>query len=1091
MNKFNCFGLRIVLWIFIGICGFGALPSHAAEPTTPFPVIEQVRNKVQISGVVVDTSGEVLIGATVQEKGNGNGTITDSDGKFMISTSSDAVLVFSYISYESKEIALKGETNLRVVLENYSEKLDEIVVVGYGVQKKINLSGSVDQISSAQLEQRPIVNLSKGLQGMVPNLNIDFTSGEPGQAARINIRGEASINGGSPLILIDGVASDAEEMNRLLPEDIESLSVLKDASSAAIYGARAAFGVILITTKQGKGERIQVSYNNNFSWKRPSSLTDKTSDPYIYLKLKNIAVLNTPWSSGHVTNDERLEWARQRSDNPNGTEAIRLNPLDETQWEYMGNRNWTNYFLDKNTFSNTHQVSISGATDKTKFYLSGGIDDEDGVFSGVVKNDKYIRYSMRGKVNYKIWDWLTVSNNTSFVSTTRKKPSYYNLSAFYDAEPHNVDVNTDGTWANTELGEALAQLVDGGEEKTVYDRIQSIFSAEMEFWKRMLLLNANFTFVKGNENYDWYKNKYRIGFGPGDIREQGTSRAYKSNTSDFYTVLDLYATFNKMFNKHSVTGIVGFNQEYSRWNNFTADRYDIISTSLPSIGLASGEQYVGESYKDWAIRGVFFRANYTYDNRYIFEVNGRYDGTSRFPKNKRFGFFPSGSVAWRIDSEPFFESIRTIVPQLKLRASYGSLGNQLVSEYGYIPSMSSSLGGYLIDGKLQQTVTSPGLVSPNYTWEQVRTLNAGIDLGLNNNKLTASFDIYRRDTKGMLTLGKELPGVLGKTEPKENAADMKTNGWELSVAYKDAFQLKGKPFNWGTRFVLSDNRSWITKFDNSNKNLSQYYEGQELGEIWGLQNDGLFSSKDEIAALDETEIIPWGALEIVEGWPKYKDLNNDKRITKGTTVDNPGDLSIIGNSSPRFRFGFNLNAEWNGFDMSAFLQGIAKRDYYPVSYLYWSFYQQPYTGGQVHAFDFYRPTTDNEIEMAKHSQSYINAGLANQNLDAKYPVFQAWLADKNLGTGINAMGLAIPQTNYLLNGAYLRIKNITVGYTLPAAITKKARISKIRIYVSGDNLFEWSALKKYFDPESVTNEDSFGYVYPFNRQYSFGINATF
>lgn len=1092
MKKVRSLGIRNVLLLTMSLSGVGTLPAFAADGAAPLPITQQVRNKIQISGLVVDTTGEPLIGATIQEKESGNGTITNVDGNFSLAIPQDAEIVVSYIGYRSKVIAINGKTNFKIVLEDDAAKLDEVVVVGYGVQRKVNLSGSVDQINAAQLEQRPMTDLSKGLQGMVPNLNIDFPSGEPGQAAKINIRGEASINGGSPLILIDGVAAAVEEMNRLLPEDIETLSVLKDASSAAIYGARAAFGVILITTKQGKSDRIQVSYNNNFSWKRPSQLTEKTSDPYIYLKLKNIAVLNTPWSSGHVANDERLEWARQRSDNPNGTEAIRLNPLDNTQWEYMGNRNWTNFYLDKSTFSQTHQVSISGSTDKTKFYLSGGLDDQNGIFSGVVKNDKYTRYSMRGKVSYQVWDWLTVSNNTSFVSTTRKKPSYYNLSAFYDAEPHNMDRNPDGTWANSELGEALAQLVDGGEEKTVYDRLQSTFSAETNFLDKMLMLNANFTFVKGNESYDWYKTKYRIGYGPNDIREQGTSRAYKANTTDYYTVLDLYATFNKLFrDRHMVTGILGFNQEYSRWDKFTADRYDIISNSLPSIGLASGEQYVGEQYKDWAIRGVFFRANYTYDNRYIFEANGRYDGTSRFPKNKRFGFFPSGSVAWRVDAEPFFEPLRSVFSQFKLRGSYGSLGNQLVSEYGYIPSMSSKLGSYLIDGKLQQTVTSPGLVSPDYTWEQVQTLNGGIDLGLLNNKLVVSFDIYRRDTRGMLTLGKELPGVLGKTEPKENAANLKTNGWELSVSYKDEFQLQGKPFNWGARFVLSDNRSWISKFDNPNRNLSQYYEGQELGEIWGLQNDGFFNSKEEIAALDQTQIVPWGALEIVEGWPKYKDLDGDHRITKGTTVDKPGDLSVIGNSSPRFRYGINLNAEWNGFDLSAFLQGIGKRDYYPVSYLYWSFYQQPYTGGQLHAFDFYRPTTDNDVEMSKHSQSYINAGLANQNLNARYPVFQSWLADKNLGTGVNAMGLAIPQTKYLLNGSYLRVKNITLGYTLPQALTKKARVSRIRVYVSGDNLFEWSGLKKYFDPETVTNESSYGYVYPFNRQYSCGVNVTF
>ena len=1073
---------------------FCNLPTAAASGGRPSASVDQVRVKVLVSGTVVDATGAPLPGATVRERATGNGTVTNIDGHFSLSVSSEASLEVSFVGYATKVVPVAGQQELKIVLVEDAAALDEVVVVGYGIQKKVNLSGSVDQIGAKELEKRPIADLSRGLQGMIPNLNIDFTSGEPGQAANINIRGEASINGGSPLILIDGVAADVEEMNRLLPEDIESLSVMKDASSAAIYGARAAFGVILITTKQGKGDRIQVDYNSNFAWKRPSMLTEKTSDPYIYLKLKNIAVLNTPWSSGHVTSDERLEWARQRSDNPGGTPSVRLNPLDETQWEYMGNRDWTSYYLDRSTFSQTHQVAVSGATEKTRFYLSGGFDDEDGLFSDIVNNDKYRRYSMRAKVSYDIWKWLTLSNNTSYVVTERRKPSYYNISTFFDLEPHDMDRNPDGTWASGELGEALAQLVDGGEETTLYGRLQSTFSGEMNFWKRMFVVNVNFTFMKGHEAYDWYKNTYRLGYGPDDIREQGESRAYKGSTDNLYTVFEVYGTFNKLFNeRHHVTAILGFNQEYNRSDNFTADRYNIISTGLPSIALSSGAQYVNEVYKDWAIRGCFFRANYTYDNRYIFEMNGRYDGTSRFPKNKRFGFFPSGSVAWRLDSEPFFDGLKDLFSQFKLRASYGSLGNQLVSEYGYIPSMSSQLGSYIIDGELQQTVTSPDLVSSDYTWEKVQTVNGGIDLGFMRNKLTLSFDFYRRDTKGMLTMGRELPGVLGKEEPQENAANLKTRGWELSIGYQDEFRLAGKPLNWAARFVLSDSRTWITKFDNPTRNLTQYYEGQEIGEIWGLQSDGLFRSKDEIAALDETEIIPWGALEIVEGWPKYKDLDGDQRITKGsTTVDDPGDLSVIGNSAPRFRFGLNLSAEWNGFDVAVFLQGIGKRDFYPQSYLYWGFYQQPYSGGQLHTFDFYRPTSDSEVDMAKHSQSYIAAGLANQNLDAKYPVLQSWLADKNLGTSIDqAMGLAIPQTGYMLNAAYLRVKNITIGYTLPQEWVRKAKLSRVRVFVSGDNLCEWSGVKPYFDPESITDTSAFGYVYPFSRQYSFGLNVTF
>jgi hypothetical protein len=373
----------------------------------------------------------------------------------------------------------------------------------------------------------------------------------------------------------------------------------------------------------------------------------------------------------------------------------------------------------------------------------------------------------------------------------------------------------------------------------------------------------------------------------------------------------------------------------------------------------------------------------------------------------------------------------------------------------------------------------------------VSSQNLGIDLGFFDNQISATFDVYRRDTEGMLTLGKKLPGALGAGEPNENAADMKTTGWELTVNYAARTRLNDHPLSIDAKFLLSDNRSHITRFDNPNKMLVNYYAGQELGEIWGLQSDGFFQTEEEIANLDESSIIPWGALDIVPGWPKYKDLNNDGQITKGSTADEPGDLSVIGNSAPRLRYGFNLSAQWNGWDMTAFLQGIGRRDYYPLHYLYWGFYQQPYAGGQTHLFDYYRPTADSETDRAKHSAAYINAGLADQNIQAAYPVFQSWLADRNLGTSIgDAMGMAIPQTQYLLNGAYLRIKNVTLGYTLPAALTKKAGVSRLRLFVSADNLYEWSALKEYFDPEAVTDESGYGYTYPFNRRYSFGINLT-
>ncbi|MDR1407747.1 MAG: TonB-dependent receptor [Tannerella sp.] len=1054
----------------------------------------QVRARHTIRGVVTSITGEPLAGANVVESESGNGTITDGDGRFDMSVSDNAVISVSYLGFVTKKMATGNRTELHVELAEDSELLHEIVVVGYGVQRKINLSGSVDQISSKELEQRPVNNIAKGLQGMIPNLNIDFTNGEPGTTARINIRGTASINGGDPLILIDGVASSASELTLLLPADIARISVLKDASSAAIYGARAAFGVILITTRQGEGDggRVQVSYNNHFAWKHPTVLPKKTSDPYIYLKLKNTAVLNTPWSSGHVAGDERLEWARRRSDDPS-LPPVRINPLDETQWDYMGDTDWSDYFLNKTTATTSNQASVSGASAGVRYYFSAGMDTEDGLLAHIVDRDHFVRYSMRSKVDYTVGKHFRLSNNISYIATERDKPSSgYNMDTFYDFAPDDHDVNPDGTWANTSVGRSMARLADGGEENDRYDKFQTTFSGEASFFDNSLLLHANFTLARGARNYQWYYTKYKIGYGPEDIREEGDTRAFRRATFDEYRVFDIYATFNRNLNdRHDVSAIVGYNQEYNRNNAFSAEREGLISSSLPTVGLASGEQLVDEVFRDWALRGVFFRANYTYDNRYIVEINGRYDGTSRFPKSKRFGFFPSASMAWRIDSEKFFAPLYPLVSQAKLRISYGSLGNQLVGEYGYIPTMEARPGNYLIDGKIQQIVTTPGLVSPNYTWEEITTENVGVDLGFLDNKLTATVDLYRRDTRRMLTTGRELPGTLGAPEPKENAADLKTTGWELSVGYQDMFRLASKPFHWHAKFVLSDNRTWITRFDNPTKMLGAYYEGFELGDIWGLTSDGLFGTQDEIDRLDESAIIPWGALDIVEGWPKYVDLNHDGKITKGTTVDAPDDLRRIGNTSPRLRFGFTLNGEWNGFDANVFIQGIGKRDYYPQSYLYWSFYQQPYAGGYEHLYDFYRAQSDSETERAKHSRSYINAGLADQNTDARYPVFQCWLADKNLGTGINdAMGLAIPQTGHLLNAAYLRIKNITLGYTLPESFSRRLRLSRVRIFASADNVCEWSALSRYYDPEAVT-DNGYGYTYPFDRNFSAGLNVIF
>lgn len=1056
-----------------------------------------------IQGSVTDAAdGSPLIGANVMIRSTANGTIADVDGKYSLEADANDVLIVSFIGYDSEEIPIGGRTVIDIALNVSSTSLEEIVVVGFGAQKKANLSGAVDVIDNKILEARPIQSVAQGLQGTIPNLNIDFLSGEPGGTPNINIRGINSINGGEPLILVDNVPLDPKDLNFIAPSDIKSITVLKDAASAAIYGARGAYGVILITTKSGMRDGVSIDYSSNFSWGKPTVLPNKVTDPYIYMRTLETSTDNTPWDYVNYT-AEQYAWAKERSDNPSASAPVRINPNDNTLWEYMGNRDWTKYFLDNPTVSQRHNLSLSGKSGNTTYYLSGAYDLQNGSLELV--EDKFDRYSFRGKINFKPYKWLSIGNNTSVALTDRTKPYYLSIPDLYNLFPTSWDRNPDGTWANNDVGRVGSQLTNGGRANEKVNMFQSTFSGELSFLEQMLRVNADFTVRRDNANFNRFQTKYPIGFGPDDVREEGNNTAYRDAMFLSYYVFNTYATLEKtLHERHYLNAIIGYNQEFSRIEESGIERSGVISPSLPSVDLATGTPVVYDDVSSWAIRGAFYRLNYIYNNRYILEFNGRYDGSSKFPKDKRFGFFPSVSAAWKVDEENFWEPVSGVVNSFKIRASYGSLGNQSeVPEYGYVETMLNGPADYLIGGSLPQMISSPNPVSANYTWEKVYSRNIGVDIGFLEQRISASLDVYRRDTKDMLTQGKELPGTFGAPEPSENAADLKTQGWELSLGYDNEFSVAAKPLHLSARLIFSDSRTHITRFDNPNRSLTQYYEGKELGEIWGLRSDGLFETQEEINALDETSIIPWGALNIVPGWPKYQDLDGNSIIEKGSTVDDPKDLAVIGNITPRMRFGINLSAEWNGFDFRVFLQGVGKMDYYPLHYLYWGYYQQPYAGGYEHLMDFYRATGDSEVLRAQHAQSYLDAGLADANTDARYPVLQAWLADRNLGERIDqAQGLGIPQTGYLLDGSYLRLKNLTIGYSLPHSLLERLHLNRLRVYVSGENLTEWSQVKDYFDPEAITDNvdkvdpsketgTGWGYAYPFQRRYSFGIELQF
>jgi TonB-linked SusC/RagA family outer membrane protein len=528
-------------------------------------------------------------------------------------------------------------------------------------------------------------------------------------------------------------------------------------------------------------------------------------------------------------------------------------------------------------------------------------------------------------------------------------------------------------------------------------------------------------------------------------------------------LFDLYTDLHKTFGKHDLSALAGFSQEYETYGYFNGIRDDLITTSYPTLQLATGEMSVSEDKQAWVIRSAFYRLNYIFDGKYIIGTNGRYDGTSRFPKQTRFGFFPSGEAAWIVSNERFFQPLSSIFSHAKLRATYGSLGNQAVGNYPYISTMSAGIQNVLVNGVKPMGVNPPGLITAALTWEKVYSLNGGIDVNFLNDRLAVSADVYRRDTKDMLAQGKTLPNVLGTSEPQINAADLKTKGWELSLLWRDRLNVTDKPFEYSARFILADSRTFITKFDNPTNYRLNYYVGQEIGEIWGLETLGFFKDQADIDnSPDQLEVTSYpGTRPIEAGDLKYRDLNGDGKITYGDrTLDNPGDFKIIGNSSNRYTYGLDLNADWNNFDLRIFVQGVGKKNWYHVA-------------GDM---DFYGMMDSPYVPVLKNNLDHWTP----ENTDAYFPRLKPYLAN---GAG----DISIPQTRYLQNAAYMRMKNITFGYTLPHRLLSSIKVDGVRLYFSGENLFETTKLIKNFDPEQLNTQSR---RYPIQRTYSIALNIT-
>lgn len=1031
--------------------------------------VKEIQQNGVCNGVVTDTTGETVIGASVVVKGTTNGTITGLDGDFSLSgVTKGSILVVSFVGYQNTEVKWNGQP-LTIVLKEDTKVLDEVVVVGYGTQKKANLSGAVAAVDGKVLQDRPITNIGQGLQGVVPNLNITMNNGgAPGATSSFNIRGNTSLNGGSPLVLVDNVQMDANLVN---PDDIESISVLKDAASASIYGARAAYGVILITTKKGKkSDKPTVSLSATGYWQSPA-LTFHNVNSMQYLTMMDEAYQNDG-GSGHYFKSQVYQYAEDYFNGKYDSPVFFDTAYDTYKYGYCGNTDWWDE-LYKTSFSQIYTANISGGNDRTTYYASVSMNDQGGILKA--GDDKYNKYNANVNISSNITKWLNVSAKIAHTYTDELHPTggttamnstaYSGLSSYSgmmkgDLSPLMPVKHPDGHYAGQgSYTNPVAIMEQGGNAQYKQNDLWMTGAVKITPIKG-LVINADYTWnFYGKSSNQHVQNFYDYTAVPGTENYYpwtNPSSVTVTNNDDYYNAFNAFAEYTfSLKEKHNFKVMVGYNQENKHKKYHYAGRKNLIDSSNPSLNLAYGDMAMNGSETHWSVNGFFARINYDYKGKYLLELNGRYDGSSKFPHGDRYAFFPSASVAWRVSEEKFWEPIRGWFDNFKLRASYGSLGNQALDEsrYGNFPYLATyginTKYGALLNGTRPVAVSVPGLVSASFTWETVNQIDFGFDASFFGGRLNTSFDWYRRNTKDMLTAGQVLPAVLGTSVPQENAADMKTVGWEVSLEWNDRLS---NGFGYHIKGVLSDYQASITKFSNPTKLLGTHYVGEKLNEIWGYVSNGLFQSDEDAKAADQSYLSggSWGAGDV-----KYEDLNNDGKIDIGkNTLDDSGDRKIIGNSTPRYSYGITAGFDYKGFDFEMFWQGIGKRDYWLGGSQFWGF-------------------TDEWCTPLTSSLDY----WTEDNRDAYFPRLHHY--------GVNGGNHQV-STRYLQNAAYLRLKNVVLGYTIPRSITEKVKISRLRVFVQGENLLTFTPLIDSYDPETLNNM-----TYPINKKISVGLNLTF
>jgi TonB-linked SusC/RagA family outer membrane protein len=1087
-KNFNASKLFPIPQLIVAVFMTGSLQAVASVDHVHLHSASAVAGQqLAVKGRVVDKNGP-LPGVTVRVKGGSAYAISDHNGDYSISApGAGATLVFSYSGYATQELILKDQTVLNVTLVEQNNDLNEVVVVGYGTQKKVNLTGAVDQVGSEVFEDRPLNSTTKGLQGAIPNLNIRITDGKPTRGATYNVRGTTSIGaGGSALILVDGVPGDPDLVN---PNDIQSVTVLKDAASAAIYGSRGAFGVVLITTKQPSKDRVAVNFSSSYSLNERTIKEDMVTDGYQWGKTFNDAFNSwNDYSADPQKANSVFPWSQQYLEelkNRSLSGNLPSTDIDPAtgKYVYYGSTDWLGELYADRTPSMDQQVSVSGSSGKTDFYLSGRYNNQGGIFR--YNPDKFNQYNLRAKGGIQATKWLRIENDitynerdyyTPILNHPSNTPVWRRISD--EAFPVAMLRNPDGTLtenASIVFGSFISGNNYSDEAKK---QTRNTTRLQSSFLEDKLKINGDFTFDKTSFNRNYLYTPVPYSNAPGVFLQRGLSKLNNRTEDASYTALNAYGQYTDHFGDHNFSVLLGYNYERSKLSTRVIERDNLINPLLPDFSLIDGQNIIlTGGGNEWLTAGAFFRATYNYKSKYLLEVNGRYDGSSKFPRSQQFGFFPSVSAGWNISEEAFWKNgLSNAINNFKLRGSYGSLGNGNIDPYQFLETMSVSRSALMLGGLRPNYTQSPNVVPDGLTWERATTVNLGVDLGFFNNRLSGTFDWYQRNTTNMFTEALPLPATFGATVPKGNYADLKTTGWELSVSWQDQIRT-AKPIGYSFRFTLADSKSVIEDYNNPLNLVTNYYKGMNVGEIWGYVNDGYFKDQQDIDAhADQSLIRVSAANKILPGDIKFKDLNGDGVINQGTnTLDNPGDQQVIGNTSLRYQFGLNANFTWNNFSLGAFFQGVGKRDWMPEAdnSLFWGAYNRPYSW---------------------HPQYVVDNMWSESNPDAYFPRLRGY-------TALNSNAeLTFNQSKYLQNAGYIRLKNLTVGYNLPAAWVNKVHVSSLRVYFTGQNLWTWSPMSEHnpnMDPENIEQADpelnknaGQGMAYPMLKTYTLGVSIS-